>query len=412
MIKNKKWTILSLGILCVLGMCSSTGCRKKEDPPPGPPPQVSFISPILLDGYDTISRDVNIDVSAQAVEDKYIEKIEFYVDGVLLPGGTVTEPPFQYQWEVTDQFGVFRKITVVAYDSRGVSASTSVEVKIFNGVEKAPMPTTRYAFSSDVVNNKIFVIGGFDFHFNLMEEYDPATDTWTAKTPSNFPHAAHASCVINGQIYVFGGGTDQKLVTDVEAYDPATDTWTTKSPIPIEEGASMSLSSCAVVNGKAYLMGGLADPGPARVAEYDPGTDSWRMTNSLMQEYSAEALNLNDILYFIGGCPDRSMGVCANPSNAFQAYDPIADTWTSHPSMNLPYSGHCATEANGKIYVMGGTEKGSTAMRPGVEVYDPASDSWASLPNMPEGLVNFGCNTVNGLIYIIGSEHVYEYSPD
>jgi len=412
MITKKKWTIFSLRILCAFGMFLYTGCGKKEAMPPGPPPQVSFISPHLLDGYDTIPRDVNIAVNAQAMDDKYIEKVEFYVDDVLLPDGIVTEPPFEYKWEATDQFGVPRKITVLAYDNRGVRTSASMEVKFFNGVQKAPMPIKRYAFTTAVANNKIYVIGGFEFHFNLVEEYDPATDTWTTKTSSTFPHAAHASCVIDGQIYVFGGGTDQKLITDVEAYNPATDTWTTKSPIPFDKGAPASLTSCAVVNGKAYLMSGMSDPEPAYVAEYDPVADSWRMTNSFIEEYSAEAVDLNNILYFIGGCPDKSMGACPNPSNALQSYDPITDTWISHQSMNTPYSSHCATVANGKIYIMGGTEKGSPATRSVMEVYYPNSDSWTQLANMPEGLINFGCETVDGLIYIIGSEHVYQYTPD
>lgn len=405
-------------VLCVLLLFLLTGCTRDQNPPQlaQNPPVVEFLSPPLQE-RDALLRNAKFEVRANAAGGRSIERVEFLMDGVQLLGGVDKDFPFEVQWEATEKFGGVRKITAVAYDNTGESASASIEVKFFNGVEKAPMPTVRYAFTADVVNDKIYVIGGHDFHFNLVEEYDPATDVWSTKTPSNSPHAGHASCVIAGKIYVFGGGTDKEIITDVEAYDPLTDSWAKKASIPLGVGAPLSAQTCAVVNGKAYLIGGQADPEPARVAEYDPVADAWRMTNSSRQEYGAEAISLNGLIYFIGGCEFRSAGLCDHPLDTLSSYDPAADAWTERSPMLTPRSSHCATLLNGKIYIMSGANMAAddpTLAGMHVEVYDPLGDHWAPLPGLPlpEGLVNFGCSAVNGKIYIIGPEHVYEYSPD
>jgi hypothetical protein len=418
--KTSKKMLLISTALCLWLAFFLTGCAAGQaSPTPGNPPQVEFTSPGPLE-RQALLRNVKFAVNARAAEGKSIERVEFLMEGVQLPGGADNDFPFEYQWEAADTFGVPRKVIAIAYDNEGQSTSTSIEVKFFNGVEKAPMPTSRYAFTSDVVNNKIYVIGGHERHYNLVEEYDPATNVWSTKTPSNSPHAGHASCIINGQIYVFGGGIDKEIVTDVEAYNPLTDSWTKKAPIPLDSGAPVSLNACAVVNGNAYLMGGQSTVEPARVAEYDPVADSWRLTNSVRQEYGGEALSLNSLIYFIGGCEFRSAGQCDHPRDLLQSYDPAADAWTDHHPMLIPHTHHCAALLDGKIYVMGGGDMAARAVNEAtlvdkhLEVYDPATDTWAALPGLPmlDGLVNVGCNAVNGKIYIITPEHVYEYSLD
>lgn len=416
MTKNAKNSVFASAVLCILLMFLSTGCAKDQNSSEKDqtPPEVEFLSP---SPQDTVLRNVKFEAKAKAAPGKAIEKVEFLVDGVQLLGSADNESPYAYQWEGNDKFGVARRITAVAYDNTGVSGSASIEVRFFNGIEKAPMPTTRYAFTSDVVNDKIYVIGGHDRHYNLVEEYDPAANVWSTKAPSTAPHAGHTSCVIDGKIYVFGGGTDKEIVTDVEAYDPSTDSWAKKAPIPLELGAPVSAQTCAVVNGKAYLMGGLSSVEPARVAEFDPVADRWRMTNSSRQEYGAEAVSLNNLIYFIGGCEFRSAGLCDHPRDTLSSYDPVADAWSERSPMLTPRISHCATLLNGKIYVMAGGNMAAndpTLAGNYMEVYDPVSDRWDPLPGLPlpEGLVNFGCNAVNEKIYIIGPEHVYEYSPD
>ena len=88
---------------------------------------------------------------------------------------------------------------------------------------KAPMPTARGWFSTSVVNNNIYAVGGAtDIGSNLdaLEAFDPLTNTWTTKSPMPTPRGCAAACAVDGIIYVIGGGW-YTVYSTVEAYDPA-----------------------------------------------------------------------------------------------------------------------------------------------------------------------------------------------
>ena len=74
------------------------------------------------------------------------------------------------------------------------------------------MPTARFLIPGGEVNGKIYVFGGFTFspaksHL-VTEIYDSASDTWL--TGSDIPEkkVKYATCVVNDIIYVIGGFPD------------------------------------------------------------------------------------------------------------------------------------------------------------------------------------------------------------
>lgn len=146
---------------------------------------------------------------------------------------------------------------------------------------KTPMPTARCVMDCAVVEGKIYVIGGSDTGgptiLSTVEVYDPATDTWETKTSMPAPRGDVAVEAVNGKIYVIGGskrtGTYWAGLKTVEEYDPATDTWTTKSEMPT---ARWSLGT-SVIDNKIYAVGGNTQyPTIASALEvYDLATDTW-----------------------------------------------------------------------------------------------------------------------------------------
>ncbi len=97
-------------------------------------------------------------------------------------------------------------------------------------------------------------------------------DTWTKKTDMPTPRFGQTADVIDGKIYVIGGThADVVGFTTVEVYDPLTDTWTKKADMPTKR---QSLST-SVVNGKIYAIGGTRAMGGgsrlSTVEEYIPG---------------------------------------------------------------------------------------------------------------------------------------------
>ena len=77
------------------------------------------------------------------------------------------------------------------------------------------MPNSRAWATASVVNGKCYVIGGgsgeggfFPPALATVDEYDPDTTSWRgrASLPAGEGRSAAASAVVDGKIYVLGGG--------------------------------------------------------------------------------------------------------------------------------------------------------------------------------------------------------------
>ena len=188
---------------------------------------------------------------------------------------------------------------------------------------KADMPTARDYLTASSVNGKIYAIGGAEstafekYHgFTTVEEYDPATNSWTAKSDLHRARDAVTSNVIDGKIYVLGGWTPYN-----EMYDPETDTWTKIAVMPVVVAGPTS----GLVDGKIYLLGGIADWGGAGsdvVQAYDPQTDSWQLLEPMPHNgaFSASAV-VDGQVVIIGG-----------HDSDYPVYPPYLDTvWSYTP---------------------------------------------------------------------------------
>ncbi len=288
--------------------------------------------------------------------------------------------------------------------------------------KKADMPTVRFDFSTSVVDGKIYAIGGRDQGvggavFPTVEEYDPAADTWTQKADMPTPRTSLSTSVVDGKIYAIGGISEASygyrvptgiVYTIVEEYDPATDTWIQKADMPT---ARHCLSS-SVVDGKIYAIGGAGKPGVTDtwgnlaatvVEEYDPATDTWTTKASIPGGTGKHWLSTSVVdgkIYAIGG------KVVASPVSTVEEYEPKTDTWTQKTNMPTARWGLSTSVVDGKIYAIGGTSgwSGAPPMRifSTVEEYDPATDTWTKKPDMPTARCHLSTSAVNWKIYAIG----------
>ena len=284
------------------------------------------------------------------------------------------------------------------------SASLATEDK---WTTKAPMPTARCTFSTGVVNERIYAIGGAkgrtdalrSVPLQIVEEYHPATDTWTRK--ADMPTARNALCVsvVDGRIYAIGGSDGIATPLDtVEEYNPETDTWTRKSDMPTVRYAL----STSVVNGKIYAIGGSMGGFRAlsTVEQYDPVTDTWTKKEDMPTARIHVSTSVVDgKIYAIGGVT----GTSASASRAVEQYDPATDTWTR--KANMPSAGCTLSTSvvNGKIYAIGGSSP-MPALAPlsTVQEYNPVTDTWTNRADMPTARSGLSTSAVNGKIYAIG----------
>jgi len=86
------------------------------------------------------------------------------------------------------------------------------------------MPSARTEVAAAEVGGKIYVMGGYEKNSNLVEEYDPATDSWRGRAPLPKPLHHIGAAALGGKIFVLGGYISGVGPVDtVYEYDPAKD---------------------------------------------------------------------------------------------------------------------------------------------------------------------------------------------
>jgi serine/threonine protein kinase len=278
--------------------------------------------------------------------------------------------------------------------------------------EKAPMPRPRAGTAVAALDGQIFVASGGDDSGTTaaVDVYDPATDKWTPR--ANIPTArSNAEAAgIDGKLYVFGGcgrnsegNHDCRVGTTnvLEVYDPQTNTWTTKAPMPTPR----SDMAASVIGGKLYVAGGRGPCPPCSAYQvlevYDPDTDNWDVTKAPLPVAvtGASGAALNGKFYVTGG--DSQATAEPKRSNLLMFYDPVTNKWDIGPPLPTP-RGELGLEAvHGVLYAIGGVATNEESNV--VEAYDPVQNAWSTKAPLPVARVDVRPVAINGVIYVAGS---------
>jgi N-acetylneuraminic acid mutarotase len=236
---------------------------------------------------------------------------------------------------------------------------------------KAPMPTARSGFAIAVFDRKIYAIGGTtgdstsdnSGFTGANEVYDPETNTWKTKAPMPTPRADLSAEVVNGKIYLIGGkkylpNDPYYIESDAnEVYDPAADSWTNKTALPT---ATFGYAS-AVVDNKIYIIGGgnqfwerfdLTYVNANQV--YDPENDKWTSAatfdppGSYMAAAATSGIDAPKRIYVVGGF------VLSDYSNTTYVYNPARNSWSTSTPMPTPRLYLGVTVVNDVLYAVGG----------------------------------------------------------
>ena len=283
---------------------------------------------------------------------------------IYLIGGTLFE---------NEQDGPFGMSLVEVYDPQ-----TNTWQRV------ADMPTARTGSRAAVVNGKIYVLAGKASKDNqavnfktwkVVEMYDPQTDTWVRKQDMFLRRASFGIGVVAGKIYAIGGNVhpgdrkpeDPRRVDLVEVYDPATDTWAKRADMPTRRKSVKA----AVVQDTLYAIGGSGWPpvgagGPflGTIEVYEPRINRWtkraEMPNPRTVFFSVV---IDEKIYLVG---DSTAEVRPVP---IEVYDPTTERWRlipAAPTVELPFG---VAAVNGNIYAFGGFTE-DLELLPTVEVFD------------------------------------------
>mgnify|MGYP000423383239 FL=1 len=104
------------------------------------------------------------------------------------------------------------------------------------------------------MGDQIYVVGGYDDvnEFDLCQAYDPATGTWTSRSPMDLPRGGLAVAAVREQLYAIGGGMEGYLAFN-ERYDPRIDEWNRLETPVMEQWRGLG---AAFVNPNLYAIGG------------------------------------------------------------------------------------------------------------------------------------------------------------
>jgi N-acetylneuraminic acid mutarotase len=174
---------------------------------------------------------------------------------------------------------------------------------------------------------------------------------------------------------------------------------------PWETGGSLPspnyYGASAVADGKLYLMGGYNGSSDVNAnLAYDPATKTWT-TKAAIPLSGLEGQTLteaNGKLYHLGGIFGSGSMVSAS-----LCYDPAANTWSTIATMPTTALNHAAASHNGKVYVFGGNVSyPSGAAITVTHVYDIASNAWSTQSGLPTWRGIMTATASGGKIHLIG----------
>jgi len=257
------------------------------------------------------------------------------------------------------------------------------------------------------LNGKIYVIGGYPgtrVYVNTVQVYDPATDDWSYTTPVPQPLHHTMAASSGGKLYVIGGeisptglANQGVFINNVYEYDPATATWTEKTPMP----TARSGGTASVIDGKIYVAGG-RPPGGADFAVYDPATDTWTVLPNMPTQRNHLASGvIGGKMYVAGG--RFGGGVGSEMTDIMEIYDPATNTWTRGTPLLEPRAGLNGIAVRGCLYTFGGegNDPHPLGIFPNVEVYNSVTDAWIPLESIPVPV-----HGVTGSAYVNGNVHL------
>jgi N-acetylneuraminic acid mutarotase len=280
--------------------------------------------------------------------------------------------------------------------------------------EVRPVDQRRFEAAAATIGGKLYFFGGISdlctdgspaCVVDRVDAYDPATQTWTPAPPlpAGAPHHHLSLAVVNDVVYVVGGfvgilGTPQTFTPVAKAWAFDGTQWTARADAPMARGAA----TAQVIDGKIYVAGGgVAEPSAlALLTTYDPTLDEWSTLAPMptAREHLASCVLGGQFVAIGGWRNDRTV------VSTVEAYDPATDHWTSLQPIPTARGGLGGAVLDGTCYAIGGEQwsgpdPGTFADVQGLDALDGTWQSFAPLVHARHGI---GTAALAGALYVVG----------
>lgn len=272
-----------------------------------------------------------------------------------------------------------------------------------------PDPMPRYAASSFMIENMIYIIGGTYPNFtisNTVEAYDITTNTWSTKASYPAKLDALGTFALNGLGYCVGGQNSIEYIPSlysksVYSYNPATNIWTQKNDFPIEQAG---INEGVIAQGKAYIVGDIIPNGISNeVYVYDEANDSWSLETNVPALTTGKYIAaIGDKIYIMGGFDPTGVPLKSN-----YIYDITTKTWTTGKEINTARAYGGTFTNNGSVYLVGGLNDLSYSSSL-VEKYNTLTNNWNEEVSMTYARNSLCAENTDSYGYAIGGINIMQ----
>ncbi|TNN74187.1 Kelch-like protein 30 [Liparis tanakae] len=230
--------------------------------------------------------------------------------------------------------------------------------------------TNKWGYALVSLNNDVYVTGGSrgtntnTWSTTETWKYITREGRWVTVAPMLLPRTNHTSATLNGEIYVIGGTTSNRV--EVEHYDPYNDTWTLTCPA-LKYVTNFTATAC---HGKLYVIGSCAVKYNALAMQcYNPVIDSWsNICSPFIPKYLSSPRSV---------CVGGTIYLVADNTKKVFTYDPEANMWQKVQLLHMLHENGGLVTLDGKLFVTGGHWKGMEGdYGVEVEVYNREANTW------------------------------------
>ncbi len=277
-------------------------------------------------------------------------------------------------------------------------------------VEAVGEPTARHEAAFVAFKDQLYLIGGR--RINPTDVFDPATNSWTAKSPTPMELHHFQPVVVDDAIYLMGAMTGkwpaEKPLDKVLIYYPERDEYQYSHDIP--EHRRRGGAGVVYYQEKIYMVGGITnghiDGFVPWLDEYDPKTGAWRvLPDAPNSRDHFQAVVVNNKLYAFGGrVSSRKTG--EDMSRTIQhgnIFDFDTEQWL--PVLNqhaIPTrrAGTATFVWNDEVITGGGESSTQEPAFNQVEAFNSETNQWVSWPSLQQGRHGSGFAVVGDYAYI------------
>ena len=212
-----------------------------------------------------------------------------------------------------------------------------------------PMPKAKQGAAVNVNQEKIYILGGrfgagdFGYATGSVEVYNKAQKTWDSASPMKKARTSPQAAIVDGKIFVIGGGFEGGLRDSIEVYNIASNTWDSQLTMQKQRTGH----SVATIGNKIYIIGGATEISLAgivgTVEELIVATEKRSNVAATVKDTATQTLH---------GAAQKKIGFTlvsdfdkkvpkANTAIFFAYYDPKKGKW-ERSSLRTDSNGRCS----------------------------------------------------------------------